>query len=466
MTLGQTMASMLYNDSLTPALGVGNVQDAIDALKQGTPGSQVGPSNAVYVDIAGSDTTGERGNAARPYLTVAAAMAVMLNGDDLIIGPGDFTIAVGLTMPALVTTNCTISGAGPTATRLNGAAGVDILTLKNTLTRCLIQNLSMTALTTGKCITGTGGATAAGAYFSTGLFALNLVLATSGGAVDTITLVEANICDLFNVQASTGSATFTTSSAVSMRGGSKLGATSFTWDNTDANKPALGKGSLALAAGAQVGALTLGGQGSVSSQGGSIISSLTALNLSVAAGPVSPLINIGGSIGNVDLNTTTAALPSAVLGAFTVTLAGATLLGTVYSFRVASGATRQAINLTGVTAPAAATFTGDALTDVNMRGASLTSPTYATANTGALGAGTMIPPQLVFREQATINGNVDFTFAALAGLTTLGTAAYGILISPNTTGLGAFVPTAQKSATGFRVTAVAVGTVDILVVFS
>jgi hypothetical protein len=57
-------------------------------------------SASIFVDVAGSDTTGLRGRRDKPFLTIAAAIAVAVAGDLIIIGPGTFTPSAVLVPPA------------------------------------------------------------------------------------------------------------------------------------------------------------------------------------------------------------------------------------------------------------------------------------------------------------------------------------------------------------------------------
>lgn len=57
----------------------------------GAAGSGGGFSTGVYVDAAGNDTSGERGNPLKPFLTLSAALAASSSGDTIFVGPGTFS---------------------------------------------------------------------------------------------------------------------------------------------------------------------------------------------------------------------------------------------------------------------------------------------------------------------------------------------------------------------------------------
>ncbi len=74
--------------------------------------SAVGFSNVIYVDKTGNDVTGERGNFGKPFLTIAAAMAVAQSGDVVHLGPG--TWAERVIFPSLGSLSLVGSGVDAT----------------------------------------------------------------------------------------------------------------------------------------------------------------------------------------------------------------------------------------------------------------------------------------------------------------------------------------------------------------
>ena len=380
-----------------------------------TVGAIVGPSNAIYVDVAGNDTTGARGNAARPFLTVAAALAVMQDGDEILIGPGSFTIAAGLTLPAAVTKG-RIAGSGMAETRLNGAAGIDILTLPSTVTGYfLLEDISLTALTTGRCVVG--AAAAGGAFLTNSLICNNVLVQTSATNVDTFALTGANDVVLFNVQSPTstvGSASFLTCANVRLRGTTQLGNVQHTWDNASATKPtATQTVGLRLRAGSIIGTWTGTGQPLITADPGSTIGAMTGASLSVSTG-LAPVFQVHGSVGNCTFTGGVTTLPDGAVTATVVNFSGAVLTGNAYTFSDAADVTAQAINFTGVRTSAAVTLTAGLRCHMDERGSSFAvQPTYVSA--GAT-LGTHIPPRLVFIGTAAVAATV-LAFGFTAGNT-------------------------------------------------
>jgi hypothetical protein len=97
-------------------------------IEQTTPGAGNGGgggfSTGVYVDVAGDDITGERGDPSKPFLTLAAALAASASGDTIFVGPGSFPAAftwldsralAGSGVGATVVGNLTYSPTGGTS---------------------------------------------------------------------------------------------------------------------------------------------------------------------------------------------------------------------------------------------------------------------------------------------------------------------------------------------------------------
>jgi len=370
----------------------------------------VGPSNSVYLDIAGNDATGTRGNAARPFLTVDAAFAAMQSGDVLIAGPGNFPASPAKTvqLPALAT--MMIRGYGELSgdTVFTADAGVDVWTLSPANRSVLIQNVRFQATGAGRALVGAGGAGAAGAFLSNGLKLENVDITTGGAATDALNITEANEVVLFNVQAPTPSSSFLTCSNVRLRGNTNLGNVQHTWDNTDANKPAAQSVGLQIGAGCAIGAWSGTGQPLVNGLVGSTIglgigTSMTGLNLSVST--IAPSIQIHGTVGAVDFASTGAkSLPDGAAAAVTVDFSGAVLIGTGYQFADVANVTNQAINFTGVRTSAAVTITSGLRCVMDERGSAFAvQPTYVSS--GAT-LGSHRPPKFVTIGTAAIAATV------------------------------------------------------------
>jgi len=119
---------------------------------------------SIYVDASGSDSTGTRGRADKPFLTISAAKAVAVSGDVIIVGPGTFTENSGITLPSGVS----LIGAG---------ADVTIITSTLTgLTNCVLVPGSGSVIM-GITVSDTvsGGAPALGAGASDTAFSVAFV---------------------------------------------------------------------------------------------------------------------------------------------------------------------------------------------------------------------------------------------------------------------------------------------------
>jgi len=372
----------------------------------------VGPSNAIYVDVAGNNATGTRGNAARPFLTLAAALAVAQSGDEILISPGTFSsLAATVTLPALA--NLIIRGSGESAgdTVLTANADVDVITLNPANRSLLIENLRITALGTGRGVVGTGGAGIAGAFLNSGLKLEHVDITTKDGATDALAITEANEIILFDVQAAASSSSFLTCSNIRLRGESTLGAVQQTFNNADANKPAAAQSvGLHLRAGATIGAWTGTGEPLITADPGSTIASMTGATLAVSGG-LAPVFQVHGSVGNCTFTGGATTLPDGAVTPTVVNFSGAVLTGNAYTFSDAADVTNQAINFTGVRTSAAVTLTSGLRCKMDERGSQFAvQPTYTSA--GAT-LGTHLPSKLIVLGTAAIaDTTVNFGFTA------------------------------------------------------
>lgn len=107
-------------------------------------GASAGFSNMIYVDKAGNDSTGLRGDIRNPFLTINAALAAAQSGDIVQIGPGTWTEAVVL--PEL--SSISLIGSGMDRTYIDGTAageykgGITAQPTTTTLDYCTIADLT------------------------------------------------------------------------------------------------------------------------------------------------------------------------------------------------------------------------------------------------------------------------------------------------------------------------------------
>lgn len=123
--------------STTPTFNGVNVSNVVAAVPTG---------NQIWVDaVNGNDGTGLTGRFDKPFLTVAAAIAVAVAGDQIFIRPGTYTLAAGITIPASVT----ITGAAVRRVVLQiigAAANTTLVTMSN---GSVLENVSLNLTTTG-----------------------------------------------------------------------------------------------------------------------------------------------------------------------------------------------------------------------------------------------------------------------------------------------------------------------------
>jgi hypothetical protein len=143
------------NSVPTPATGLTLYcsSDASNLLRtKGTSGAvtQIEPDDVgrtIFVDsVNGSDTTGARGRADLPFLTVTAALAAtgITAGDVVFVRPGTYNEAAGLTMP----TGVLLCGAGESAVTIARAATANA-TLLTMATSSRVEDLTLRLTSTG-----------------------------------------------------------------------------------------------------------------------------------------------------------------------------------------------------------------------------------------------------------------------------------------------------------------------------
>lgn len=96
-------------------------------------------ANTVFVTKGGNDGTGTRGERTKPFLTIAAALAVAQDGDLVSIGPGTFTES-SFTIPNVA--NLFIVGSGMGVTTVELSAGQIVRETGSALDQLLIANMT------------------------------------------------------------------------------------------------------------------------------------------------------------------------------------------------------------------------------------------------------------------------------------------------------------------------------------
>jgi len=397
------------------------------------PGGSLKPglSNVLYVDKAGSDATGARGNIGLPYLTISAALAAAQSGDVVQIGPG--TWVEDVTLPGLA--EISLVGAGRDQTRITGVANDATITAAPTgtaLARCLISDLSVynPGVGTGYSISISGtGLAAPGNFVSEsahGLVIRNVRTASDintgvrvmcaghvdivGCLFDALTLRDIGVARLTGVQ--------TYETAVVIRFDGATLPTGFT------------AGTVKMSA-CQFSQTSFYGRLVTQVTGSQLGTTLAALTTD--GGDHGYLTAIGCSLGAVavsgDSASTGAYLDVSSLASLAVTKTGAAAI------RVAVSARGGAI---------AGAVSAGASCDVDIRGSSFVQSSLAVAGDGTIERST-------HREAISlINGDTDVTFAV-----PFKTANYSVAYEL-TVAASPITPRANKAATGLRATSTAV----------
>lgn len=398
----------------------------------------VGPSNVLYVDVAGSNTTGTRGDASKPYLTVQAAVNAASTGDQIRIGPGTFTSTAAITRPVGVTRLSFVgSGSGPlgltascVTTLISSSSAFPLFDLGVNLGLVSMQfeGLLLAAAAGGTVIRADGSAYAANGFAGNGVSFTNCHI-TGTAALDlkyTRNWQFTN-CIVNGTQSIVSGGTHTFDQC-------KNGGTcTYNYDGADplrtTNQLAIVFRGPGLAQ--PVGALNivLSGQARFYGDAACTLTSLTGNVLSVSAA-LRPSIVYNGTVGTIDFQSTAAKmLPDTTANSITLDFTGCMLTGASALFEVAGAAAQQTVNMTGATGSAAAqTIRANAGIALTARGNAFRAPTYVTAGTGTINPGQVIlaPVALAGANQAVALGFTSpvTTYVPQVSLDTLVTGAH------------------------------------------
>lgn len=360
----------------------------------------VGPSNAVYVDIAGNDTTGTRGNAAFPFLTIEAALAVTQQGDEVLISPGLFTPTVSLTPPVGVTrliirgsgTVVTTDGVTPVGGTIisdDALAGAPVLNFVNVMDSLTLAEFAIDDHGFSPPIM-LDGSTSAGLFGLHGIFIENVY--TNG-----LTTSQAKYVNILRVTGGSLGTAFgmilTTCSSAIFRDTS--GAFVVGWDNADALKPTTARGAVEFF-GVRISTLNVVHQAHVLINAGTVITGVfngTSLDTS---GGLALLLRCQARVeGAVTFDGTAGSskLPDTAV-ACVVDFDSSVITGASFSFAVtgAPAVNRQIVSLRNATVTVAAITAGSAI-DMGLNGPVLGSTTTVTAS--GTPVGTVSNPSLV-----------------------------------------------------------------------
>jgi hypothetical protein len=275
----------------------------------------VGPSNAVYVDIAGNDGSGARGDASKPFLTVAAGLAACQSGDVLYIGPGLFEMdigenpvwPVGVNRLTIVGAGCDLTGVGGTRLSYIGADAADIFAPVSTAEYVEIRDL-YAAVTVGSGYalncdgTGASGSFLGGAGLTSGGLRLRNCCLIGDNAVRLLYVGLADINDAVLGLPSAGH-TFQILTSTVLRGdGIWSDSVEVSWDDSDPDKPTLGNiGSIIK--NLKCGSVSCGGQAQIDLFDSDIGSVNGSLGLSTSGTETARISGYFCKIEDIDFDT-------------------------------------------------------------------------------------------------------------------------------------------------------------------
>jgi len=381
------------------------------------PSSGQGPwSSVLYVDnVRGSDTTGQRGNANRPFATIQAAANAMLTDDFLQVAPQRFLTTAALTFPSTLVRGgmvgfsrggwltSTTAGLGAII-RCTGDHAIN-LGANLGLSRFYMADMQLFTPTAAKFgLFADGSAYAVATFLSSGLVVENCDIRGVGGGISTkyaviqtyVSVQSLDACSFINfltlsfLTCSMSTSTITISSDV----GDPL-TTQFQPSCTVGRGTALGGGSAA-------GVVNWGGQVFFNIDQSCTIGGLKGNGLS--AHPAVPVANpgcrvaariAGANAGVIDFQTAGSEIPdtaTALTIDFRQTKFATDNNACSIRFKVAGAAVNfQTISLDGaVMTPSGATIIADAAIHLFARGASVPQGVWQTP--GA--TGDVIPPSL------------------------------------------------------------------------
>lgn len=345
-------------------------------------GAIVGPSNAVYVDPAGNDTTGTRGNFALPFLTIEAAFAATHDGDEVLIAPGSYQPTIPLTPPGGVThlivrgSGNSVDTAAPLAgTTIDGSllGGTAVFNFLNLMNYVLFENFIVPSPSAGLRFDGT---TSAGQYgLAGGIFIRNVTASLEANFVNTLQVCGGEIISSCVVNTCSNVLFEATDGAVGV---------SVTWDDTSGTKPSSGRVKLEYHA-ARTGGITVGGQAVVEIGKGSTCLNIVGAALSVANG-LAPQVRCYGRV--TDIVNFNPQLPDTAV-ACVMDFDGALIQGATIAFGVVGSPPthRQTVSMRNATVPTAIITAGNA---VDIDTTSLALSTGLQAQTSGTPLGTFL----------------------------------------------------------------------------
>lgn len=268
----------------------------------------VGPSNVVYVDIAGDDGTGARGDASKPFLTPTAAIAAMTtNLDQMRLGPGLFVIAATLSPPAAVD-RFSVVGSGKGITTIGAGNGIDIFTLNGTMDGVTIADITLTPKAGGSALIA-DGSTALGGFFQSLPLVMRNVEISGNLSMLYVGYFEFFDCDM---QDAGNTWTIDTCSQGVIEDCEIAANVDILWDDDDAVKPSVSPAAIEIRSSSLTNTLDLSQQGSVVVDSETFVNTFRGTGLTQAVTAYLSKIHMFGRYVDCDFGSAGRELPDTV----------------------------------------------------------------------------------------------------------------------------------------------------------
>lgn len=413
----------------------------------GGGGGVVGPLRTIYVEPPaptgrGNNATGVRGDAALPFETLTAAMAVMQSGDTISLASGDYAPPAG-PIPAALLSGVIVAPSGPSQTTIN-AAGTGLSCLDFTGAARDIWNIRGIRMNNDPgalIIDADGTGQPVSTFFANGALAFHECVFLEGDILARYcgTVIFQECTDVGTGLLTINSCNFSLFVDAMIFGGRNM---LIDLDNDDPLAPVSGGlqlGPVRFNGGCvyPFGTITLANQGGVYAAPGSIVPTFTATVLTVAvAGPgFLPSLELLGQVSSLDFSNN--GWPSGSL----IDVPGATFTGAV-SMAGAPGA--FGIQFNGTEASFDLTVAIGEGVRANLRDSSFTQGILTSLSCSGISGAGVIPPTFAMGPEVVASPTVFTIPFALVG------ADYAVAVDIDDANAGVCATTI-RTPVGFQV---------------